>query len=68
VVSRVLLVSVLVGVGGPRSTTTLLVVDKSTKFCVIFDNGGVVDSISTFVLSHASLFTSVTLTLIINIW
>lgn len=58
----------MVGVGGPRSTT-LFVVDGSTnKFGVIFDNGGVVDSLSTFVLSsHGSLFTSGPFTLIINI-
>lgn len=52
-----LLVSVLAGVGGLRSVT-LLVVDESTKFWVIIDNGGVVDPTSTFVLSHGSLLTS----------
>lgn len=51
----------LVGVGGPRSAT-FKGVDESTKFCVIFDdNGGVVDPLSTFVLSHDSLLTSVPL-------
>lgn len=54
----------LAGVGGLCSVT-LLVVDESTKFWVIFDNGGVVDPISTLVLSHGSLLTSAPFTLIL---
>lgn len=55
----------LVGVGGPRSVTLLVVVDESTKFWVIFGvNGGVVDPLSIFVLSQGSQVISGPLTLI----
>lgn len=53
--SWVLLVSVLVGVGGSWSVTLLVDVDELTILWVIFGvNGGVVDPLSTFVLSQGS--------------